>query len=1108
MIITSVRYLYLLSAISICLFPCAGSAKEIVELHPFHATSSSDEGGHVSAGKSIDSDPGSRWSSKFTDDEWIYLDYGQQAHIASVNIDWENAHALAYEIQVSDDEQNWSTVTSIASSQGGSESLDIDVDGQYLRMKGIKRATRYGYSIFEMTAFGYLLASDDTIPNDPGESDVLTPLHAEASDVEGYNTIAYYAVDGDMNSRWSSAFNDDQWIYFDFGNKVNFSHLNIHWEGAYAEQYAIQVSDNASDWTTVSYITNGDGGIDDISLSAEGQFLRVLGLQRATGYGYSIYEVEVRGSGQEIADNDPSDGGNNGEDGGLGGGNDPVAPIYDGDGVAPNYNQDYLALTKMTIPEPFPTASESPMPVADPVGPEQYSPLFPANTPALEHIQYSESDGTLVTVAGFRPVDRHARESGEPWFLSYEDNLSNNWNQIDRGPGRHLTFPTFYFQNRTMSLIIRDEVPAGRSRVTVYLQVNQGKMLNVGMSAFHSMNPQLEGFGWAALGGFVNLMDTPIPSTRETTARYCSSEDGPFDCISDMVYLAPFANHRCDPTWQDCRAEPVSPYVYSEDPTVKNSNRTFNYGDLIEITPTFFLERAPDRTAAIDGGGARYYSQEKLYVVGKGITPWYGVYPRLNNAPLPDESLSGGTASTSYNYSEEPFRAFQQAVENIGGANMQRFVEGRRLFHTSFIDGKHSESPNINPIFTEHAGKIKERFNGERCLSCHQMNGRSLPAEVGEKITSLSILTAFQDANAHQNPDPTYGTNVQQRALDPDADDYSVFVTDIEKVRDVTFADGSVITLTKPVYDFTHSTPSAYSVRQAPQVIGMGLIEALDEETILANADPEDSDGNGIRGIPNWSIDPETGLKHLGRYGWKAGKGSLRQQAAQALLLDIGVTSPLYKSTTCQYDPLSTDCKSAVLEPNSLQSQDLESLSHYLALLGVPAQRNVETVSRGNRRVPFEHEMDTAAIERGNEVFTQIQCSSCHVPSMKTGNTHPMQELRNQEIHPYSDFLLHDMGPALADDIEEGEASGAMWRTQPLWGLGLLAYTQETSAEMAGPNIKHGDVSRARYLHDGRAKTISEAILWHAGEATESREQFEALSQEERLALLEFLKSL
>ena len=167
----------------------------------------------------------------------------------------------------------------------------------------------------------------------------------------------------------------------------------------------------------------------------------------------------------------------------------------------------------------------------------------------------------------------------------------------------------------------------------------------------------------------------------------------------------------------------------------------------------------------------------------------------------------------------------------------------------------------------------------------------------------------------------------------------------------------------------------------------------------------------------------------------------------------------------------------------------------------------MKTEWEGNRQVPFEYDMDTPAIARGEQLFKTLQCASCH-PQLKTGNKHPVAELRNQTIHPYSDFLVHDMGPGLADELTEGRAGPSFWRTQPLWGLGLLPYTQETAGEMAGPNIRHGEVSRARYLHDGRARTLTEAILWHEGEAANSRSQFEGLSATERRDLLAFLRSL
>jgi CxxC motif-containing protein (DUF1111 family) len=1102
--------------LTLCSLPNTVFADD-TELVPISAISSSDEAGYLGASNIFDKDSSSRWASKFTDQQWIYLDFGPNTHFSRIVLEWENAHAKAYEIQVSNDAQNWSTIKSVTESKGGTEDFTINATARYIRMQGVKRSSDYGYSLFEIHAWG--TQSTDQGGGGDSPDPIIRPFSAVALSEEGGHLNAAKAIDGNMQSRWASKFTDDQWLYLDFGSRSHFSDIAIHWENAYGKSYSLQTSDDGSNWSTVQTVLDSNGGTDKHSLNADGRYLRIEGHSRATQYGYSIFEIEVRGTTSGVFEPSPIPTPNptptpnpNPTPTPTPTPNPtpiptPTVPVYDGEGIATHYKPEFLALTALTTPAPFPIPTTNNV-IAEPVGAEGYTPLFADGTPVMEHTQYSEPDGTLVTVAGFRPVDRHAREAGEPWFKSEADNAAGNWNQVDEGPGRYLTFPTFYFQNRTMSLVIRDEVPAGRSRVSVYLQVNNGKMMDVGMSAFHSMNPMLEGFGWAALGGFINIPDSKIPSTRETVARYCSSESGPFECIADMVYLAPYANHRCDPTWQNCKAEAVDFSAVNPEPTKENNNRTFSLGDLIEITPAFFLERGPNGTALIDGGGTRYYSQEKLYVVGKGIIPWYGVRPRLNNAPLPEEALSGGLASTSYNYTEEPFRSFQQAVENIGGKNMQRFVEGRRLFHTSFADGTHSESPDINPVFTEYAGKMGTRFNANRCLACHAMNGRSLPAQEGQNIKTMSIMTALASGHDSFMPDPTYGLNIQQESSDPAADDFSVKVASFETVKNVTLSGGKTVKLQKPVYAFSGPTPEQVSVRQAPQVIGMGLIEAIDESSILAQADPDDSNNDGIRGIPNWSIDPETGRKHLGRFGWKAGKGSIRHQTAQALLLDVGVTSTLYPSNACQQDPSSAACKSASKDLAGVDNKGLDSLTNYLRLLGVPAQRSVVTEWEGNRRVPFEYDINTQAIAKGEQLFKQLNCSGCHTTEMTTGNNHVVAELRNQKIRPYSDFLLHDMGPDLADGITEGKAEPTMWRTQPLWGLGLLAYTQETKEEMAGPNIKHGEVSRARYLHDGRAQTITEAILWHGGEATASRAQFEALTVGERGDLLAFLNSL
>ena len=697
-----------------------------------------------------------------------------------------------------------------------------------------------------------------------------------------------------------------------------------------------------------------------------------------------------------------------------------------------------------TVSMPVSSSTEPPdaVPVNDPVAPPpgisggDYVPLFAAGTQVTEQIQYTESDGTLVTLAGFRPTNRHARERGEPWDAP------------DAGPGRYFDFPTWYFQNRTFGLEIRDSIPAGGNKIEVYLHVNDGVFEGTTFSLFRNiLDPNVRDYGWSLNYGFNNPSEGNKPICRA----------GERNCMMSF-----------DSNW---RTDPHSP---------------LKIGDKIELAPAPRLRRP-----VIDGGGERYYSFEQLYIVGVGLRPWYGIAPNLDSEPLPDSTLLGGLTSVSYNYSEEPHRVFQQMANNIGITNTKRFVEGRRLFHTSFADGTHSESPDINPVFTQHVNQLGARYNNVRCIACHTLNGRSAAPELGKRLDTMSVLTAAASSASGITPDPVYGLNVQQHAQDPAAPDYAVSVQSYQTTIH-TLPDGEKVELQQPVYAFNGPQPAQYSVRQAPQVIGLGLLEALDEETILALADPNDANGDGVRGVPNWVTDPETGQRHLGRFGWKAGKASLRHQAGSALIQDIGVTSPVYRSDACQRGE--PDCNAGT-GATEVSAAEIERLSAYLSLLGVPAQRSLRSGYPEGIRVPPEHDVDPARIEQGRILFAQARCVACHTPQMKTGKKHRFAELRDQTIHPYSDLLLHDMGAGLADTLTEGEAGPSMWRTPPLWGMGSLKYVQ-------------GGAQNVRYLHDGRARTLMEAIAWHGGEATASRAKFEALSKPEREALLAFLESL
>jgi CxxC motif-containing protein (DUF1111 family) len=360
----------------------------------------------------------------------------------------------------------------------------------------------------------------------------------------------------------------------------------------------------------------------------------------------------------------------------------------------------------------------------------------------------------------------------------------------------------------------------------------------------------------------------------------------------------------------------------------------------------------------------------------------------------------------------------------------------------------------------------------------------------------MSVLTGAPAKSGGTLPDPTYGLNVLQDARAKAAPDYGVTIASYRTTRR-TLSDGVVVALRKPAYKFTGPVPREYSVRQAPQIIGLGLLEAVPEKTILALADPNDANHDGVRGVPNFVTNPETGKTQLGRFGWKAAKQSLRQQTAEALIEDIGVTSPVFPSRTCQR--AAANCRTAPAAPDISQTE-MERFSQYLSLLGVPAQRSLLSGYPAGVFVPALHRVNPAQIAAGSKLFAKLNCSACHTPQLKTGNTHPLAELRNQVIHPYTDLLLHDMGPGLADTLPEGQAKPQMWRTQPLWGFGYLPYVQSGTVK--------GSAQSVRYLHDGRARTLLEAIEWHDGEAQKSRLAFEALGTPARTDLLAFLNSL
>lgn len=275
----------------------------------------------------------------------------------------------------------------------------------------------------------------------------------------------------------------------------------------------------------------------------------------------------------------------------------------------------------------------------------------------------------------------------------------------------------------------------------------------------------------------------------------------------------------------------------------------------------------------------------------------------------------------------------------------------------------------------------------------------------------------------------------------------------------------------------------AVSTRLPPPVFGVGLIEAIPEETILARADPNDRDGDGISGRPNWVraapwvplSEPGAGSElRIGRFGRKAQTSNLLQQVTEAYHQDIGITSEFLP--TENGNPLSSipvEAVDRVADPE-IGAATVQAVTHYIRALAPPAPGR-----------------DTEARAEGRVLFSQVRCASCHVPVLRTGRS-VLPALTDQEVELFSDLLLHDMGDALADGRADGGATGREWKTPPLWGLRLMRRFLD---------------GRALLLHDGRARSVEEAIMLHGGEAQRSRELFAALTPAQRRALLDFVES-
>jgi CxxC motif-containing protein (DUF1111 family) len=452
------------------------------------------------------------------------------------------------------------------------------------------------------------------------------------------------------------------------------------------------------------------------------------------------------------------------------------------------------------------------------------------------------------------------------------------------------------------------------------------------------------------------------------------------------------------------------------------------------------------------GGGLRdsYYTETFRYRIGVGgLTPNNRDYDVLAG-PLPAAQLGGDT--TIAWLVAEPYLYFEQLALNVQHENVQSALEGRRLFFTNFATGEHLQAGN--PPFPEQVGKAGPLYNEQSCEACHFRNGHGslVNGVLGDKASVE--LKLFEGGVLGDQLQAQEGTGS----------------VELVNAGTVVLSDGTRVVLRRPAITVAVKglAVTRFSARVAPPLLGLGLLEAVDEGTFLSLGDRLDCDKDGVSGRVSLVKDPATGALRVGRFGWKADKVSVAQQVADEAAANLGVTTTLRPDEMGKVE---------------LSDADLAKLTTYLRLIGIPPQRKGADDE----------------VVGGAQVFKAIGCAACHWMVLTTSPNHPFSELRAQTIHPYTDLLLHDMGPDLADNsgvpppaTVEAPASASEWRTPPLWGVGL--------AKTVNPD--------AGLLHDGRAADVQEAILWHGGEAMRSRDAFVALSADDRAALLAFLQSL
>ena len=685
--------------------------------------------------------------------------------------------------------------------------------------------------------------------------------------------------------------------------------------------------------------------------------------------------------------------------------------------------------------------------------PIEYTPLFSNSDFSEEESRNWRvlDDGTIVTIGTGRSRSRHESENS------------------------FYTFPTRYFEHRSFGFEIHDNIANGATQIAIFFDPEFSNYQKPECrSAYSNM--------WRAdfnNNGTFSPMKVVEPNEDGEGERWVcyitrdahDGDDGRLEVGEwmEVEFQQFLGRYRDDP-------EVVGQTVYYTD------TYRFKIGE-----PGIYLVTDEALDAAIRSGGeatAAFVNAGGVVTPESVISATDTDLTYFNKAGEETVSpiLDGTEVYENYVVDDEAalFTSFSREALNLRWDSHKDFLRGRRLFHSSFVSGIHIE--DANPELDDIAGLATGLSINERCASCHVNNGRgpaptdpASAATFGVKLSN-GILSIYDKAQPHLY----FGDLLQNRSDNENISAEGSLQIEYTPISG-RYADGSTYELMEPNYTLNIVDPDApdvprFSPRMPQKVVGLGLLEAIADDDIAALRDPRDLDGDGISGRVSLVQDPERREVKIGRFGWKATQASLTSFAAGALNGDIGVKTSLFPFTDCGFNQ--QNCRDAETSSEPLEDENLNLIVAYLRGLGAPARRPDEILDED--------------VELGEEIFNAIGCGSCHVPAMKTGYNHPMAELRGQTIHAYTDLLLHDMGAGLADDLTESDEYNREWRTPPLWGLGLVEAVD----------------GHTHLLHDGRARSVEEAILWHGGEALSRREAFVSLPAESRRQLLAFLHSL